>query len=117
METRKQLDIFYLSDRDILSLNILPHRSAQTGITDYGFQICYDWDNHEEIVGFEILDFSYFIPHLYEPGVVPEVKMRFDVQDSDLTNVTLHEVLEWAYRRYILCKEEPAVTVSLPGVE
>jgi len=72
-------------------------------------------------IGFEILDFSYFIPHLYEPGVVPQLDMRFDVQvsepviepqgkvyfkskDTQLTGVTLHEVLKWAYEEFILSK-------------
>jgi len=89
-------------------------------LTEYHFFIRYSKENGGEIVGFEILDF-YFIPHLYEPGVVPQLDMRFDVQvsepviepegkvhfktkDIQLTGVTLHEVLEWAYEEFVLSK-------------
>lgn len=110
METRK-LDVCYFPEKDILSLNILPNRSAVMDMTEHHFFIRYSKENSDEIVGFEILDFSYFIPHLYEPGVVPQLDMHFDVQvsepviepegkvhfktkDIQLTGVTLHEVLE-----------------------
>jgi uncharacterized protein YuzE len=120
METRK-LDICYFPEKDILSLNILPNRSAVMDMTEYHFFIRYSKENRGEIVGFEILDFSYFIPHLYEPGVVPQLDMLFDVQvsepviepeskvyfktkDTRLTGATLHKVLEWAYEEFVLSK-------------
>jgi uncharacterized protein YuzE len=120
METRK-LDVCYFPQKDILTINILPRRSAVMEMTDYHFLVAYDRDNTDEIVGFEILDFSYFIPHLYKPGVVPQLDMRFDVQvsepviepkgrvyfktkDTQLTGVTLHEVLEWAYEEFVLSR-------------
>jgi hypothetical protein len=120
METRK-LDVCYFPERDILSLNILPNRSAVMDMTEHHFFIRYSKENGDEIVGFEILDFSYFIPHLHKPGVVPQLDMRFDVQvsepviepdgkvhfktkDIQLTGVTLHEVLEWAYEEFVLSK-------------
>lgn len=120
METRK-LSMCYFPEKDILTINILPRQSAVMGMTDYHFLVAYDRDNPAEIVGFEILDFSYFIPHLYEPGVVPQLDIRFDVQvsepiiepegkvyfktrDTQLSSVTLHEVLEWAYEEFVLSK-------------
>jgi hypothetical protein len=62
----------------------------------------YDWDKPDEVVGFECLDFSLLIPHLAEPGVVPKLDLRFDVAGTALMNVTLTEVLHWAYERYVL---------------
>ena len=120
MEAGK-LDVCYFPQKDILTINILPRRPAVMGMTDYHFLVAYARDKPDEIVGFEILDFSYFIPHLYEPGVVPQLDMRFDVQvsepviepegkvhfktrDIQLTGVTLHEVLEWAYEEFVLSK-------------
>ena len=120
METRK-LSVCYFPQKDILTINILPRQPAVMGMTDYHFLIGYDRDNPDEIVGFEILDFSYFIPHLYEPGVVPQLDMYFDVQvsepivepegkvyfktrDTQLTSATLPEVLEWAYEEFVLSK-------------
>ena len=101
MET-KRLKVVYHSDKDILSLIILPRRPSRTSGNEHDFLILYDWDNPDEIVGFEILDFSLLVPHLYEPGVVPAVDLRFEVEGTSLTNVTLIEVLEWAYRHFVL---------------
>ncbi|MFQ5811876.1 MAG: hypothetical protein ACE5I2_01580 [Anaerolineae bacterium] len=105
----------------LTTTNILPRRPAMMGMTDYHFLVAYNRDNPDDIVGFEILDFSYFIPHLYEPGVVPQLDMCFDVQmselvidpegkvyfktkDTQLTGVTLQEVLEWAYEEFVLSR-------------
>ena len=70
----------------------------------------YDWDKPDEVVGFECLDCSLLIPHLAEPGVVPKLELRFDVEGTMLVNVTLTEVLHWAYERYVL--RRPAVAQS-----
>ena len=121
MERRRQLDIAYFADKDILDAIILPNRPSVVGGGEHGFLIHYDREHNHEISGFEILDFSDFIPHLYEPGVVPALSMRFDVQktmvsvnldgtvhrrtvDTGLQGVTLHEVLEWAYHEYVLAE-------------
>jgi uncharacterized protein YuzE len=119
MET-KRLKVVYHPDKDILSLIILPRRPSRTSGNEHDFLILYDWDNPDEIVGFEILDFSLLVPHLHEPDVVPTVELRFQVEGTSLTDATLTEVLEWAYRHFVLRyvpaftaeREEPAEVVG-----
>lgn len=101
MET-KNLELIYHKEKDILTLIIFPLRDSRASGNEYDFLVLYDKDNPAEIVGFEILDFSLLVPHLYEADVVPEVDMVFAVANSPLTNATLLEVLEWAYRRYVV---------------
>ena len=101
MET-KRLRATYYGEKDILYLQILPPRPARVDETKYGLMVRYDWDKPDEVVGFECLDFSLLIPHLAEPGVVPKLDLRFDVEGTTLMNVTLTEVLHWAYERYVL---------------
>jgi len=96
------LNITYYDDKDILYLQILPERPAKVEETKYGFMVRYDWDNPEVIVGFECLDFSLLVPLLAERGVLPDTRMRFDVEGTDLKDATLKEVLIWAYQRYVL---------------
>lgn len=110
MET-KQLKVIYHPDKDILSLIIPPRRPSRVSGNEHDFLILHDWDNPEEIVGFEILDFSLLVPHLYEPGVVPAVDWHFRVEGTSLTEASLTEVLEWAYRHYVL-RYVPAFTVE-----
>lgn len=101
MET-KELKVTYHPDKDILSLIIPPRRPSRVSGNEYDFLILHDWDNSEEVVGFEILDFSLLVPHLHEPGVVPAVDWRFRVKGTRLTQASLTEVLEWAYRHCVL---------------
>lgn len=96
------LEFFYDQERDILSLSILPRRRSVMDYTARGFHYCTAWDDPDEIVGFEIWDFAYFIPHLYEAGVIPEIHERFDVVGTELRNARLREVLEWAYQQVVL---------------
>lgn len=98
----KKIKITYYEDKDILYLQILPERPAKVEETRYGFMVRYDWDKPEVIVGFECLDFSLLIPHLAEREVLPDVRMRFDVEGAGLRDATLREVLIWAYQRYVL---------------
>ena len=124
MESTKQLDFRYSADRDILIALILPSRPALMGGGEYGCLIGYADDGSREVVSFEILDFTRFIAHIYEPGVLPELSARFDVveteisvdpggavhretRDTGLRNVTLREALEWAYHHYILSRLLP----------
>jgi hypothetical protein len=119
MASHKELDIIYFLEKDILDVIILPNRPSVVGGGDHGLLIHYDEIRRSEIVGFEILDFTEFIPHLYEPGLLPELPALFDVQrtelrvdtdgnihrqttDTGLRGVTLREALEWAYHTYIL---------------
>lgn len=111
METKK-LKATYYSEKDVLYLQILPPRPARVDETKYGLMVRYGWDKPDEVVGFECLDFSLLIPHLAEPGVVPELDLRFDVEGTTLMNVTLTEVLHWAYERYVL--RRPAVVQPHP---
>lgn len=98
----ERLKVTYYEDKDILYLQILPERPAKIEETRYGFMVRYDWDDPGVIVGFECLDFSLLIPHLAEPGVIPDVRMRFDIEPAGLKDATLKEVLIWTYQRYVL---------------
>jgi uncharacterized protein YuzE len=112
METKK-LRATYYEQKDILYLQILPPRPARVDETKYGLMVRYDWDKPGQVVGFECLDFSLLIPHLAEPGVVPELDLRFDVEGTTLVNATLTEVLHWAYERYVL--QRPTVAQPHPA--
>lgn len=96
------LELYYDQERDILSLTILPRRRSVMNHTTHGFHYCTAQDNPEEIVGFEIWDFAYFIPHLFEAGVIPEIDERFDVVGTRLKDVRLPQILEWAYQHFVL---------------
>ncbi len=114
METKK-LKVTYYDEKDILYLQILPPRPARVDETKYGLIVRYNWDKPDEVVGFECLDFSLLIPHLAEPGVVPQLDLRFDVEGTTLLNVTLTEVLHWAYERYVLRRPTVAQPYPLPA--
>jgi len=101
METKK-LRATYYDEKDTLYLQVFPPRPARVDETRYGLMVRYDWDEPDEVVGFECLDFSLLIPHLAEPGVVPKLDLRFDVEGTTLMNATLAEVLRWAYEWYVL---------------
>lgn len=120
MASRKQLDISYFVEKDVLDV-IIEQTPSVVGCTEHGHVLVhYDGEQPDRIVGLEILDFSALVPHLHEPGVLPEMDARFDVletevsvdvddgtvhretHDTGLRNVTLREALEWAYRHYIL---------------
>lgn len=102
MASGKKLSVSYYSDKDILYLQILPQRPAKAEEREHGLLVRYDWEKLDEVVGFEILDFSMFVPHIGEPDALPELDMRFDVENSSLEDAALRDVLLWAYRRYVL---------------
>ncbi len=107
MATERELDIAYFAEKDILSLEILPRRPAKVDENDYGFFTRFDWDNGRDIVGFEIMDFrAMFIPHLYDPAAIPAevLEMRFSIEGGP-QNADIREVLEWAYRRFVVKKD------------
>lgn len=56
----------------------------------------------EEVVGFEILDFSLVFPRLDDPELAPYFGMRFDLPEAGLRDVSLREVLIWAAGRYLV---------------
>lgn len=82
-------------------VDILPKRRAILEGGDHHFFERRDKQT-DEVVGFEAWDFAYLIPHLHEPGLIPNPEQRFDVPDANLIDVTLIQVLEWAYERFIL---------------
>lgn len=115
METVK-LQAAYHNEKDILYLQVLPPRPARVDETKYGLMVRYDWDEPGRVVGFECMDFSLLIPHLAEPGVVPESGLHFDVEGTSVHNATLREVFLWAYERYVLrqpAREQPRLVPAL----
>jgi uncharacterized protein YuzE len=115
MET-KELKVSYYNDKDILYLQILPSRPARVDETKYGLMVRYDWDEPDEVVGFECLDFSLLIPHLAEPGVVPELEMCFEIEGTEVRDATLQEVLNWAYERYVLQRTVTEQSFAAPAL-
>ncbi len=109
MATIEPMKAVYHPEGDALWLEILPARPTHTSMTEYDFYIRHDTERPDEIVGFQILQFSLFVPHLHESGVVPDVSYRFDVVDTDLKGLRLKEVIEWAYWRYVLKLEEETI--------
>lgn len=106
--------VIYHDEKDILFLSLAPGRPSVTSGNEFDFFILYDWDNRDDIVGFEIHDFAdFFIPHLYELGAVPDMDMTFDVQGTEIKDAPLRDVLEWAYRRYVRKKAEAATSGAL----
>ncbi|MFQ6014493.1 MAG: DUF2283 domain-containing protein [Anaerolineae bacterium] len=105
MASSVRIEVTYSKANDTLYLRTLPKRPARMEETDCDFYIRYDWDDPSKIVGFEWLDFSVYFNALDEPGVIPELDMRFDVVGVNLTNATLREVLQWAYRTFVLEEE------------
>jgi len=115
METKK-LKATYYNEKDILYLQVLPPHSARVDETRYGLMVRYDWDKPDEVVGFECLDFSLLVPYLAEPGVVPKLDLRFDVEGTTLMNATLAQVLHWAYERYVLRRLAVAQPHRVPAL-
>ena len=81
---------------------MLPERPAKVEEAKYGFLVRYDWDQPDEIVGFESIDFSLFVPHIGESGILPRVDILFDIENGGPKGLTLKELLSWAYEQYIL---------------
>jgi hypothetical protein len=96
----------YYRAKDILSIHILPKRPAKTGGGESDFLVRYDWDDPNTIVGFEILDFSLFIPKIHNREIVPDLPMKFSIMGTAMPALSLQGVLEWAYLTFILRKEE-----------
>ena len=105
MAQTKKVEVRYSETQDTLYIRTLPKRPARMAETDYDFYIRYDWDNPDEIVGFEWLGFSSYFSALDEPGVIPELDLRFDVAGTELRKLTLKALLRWAYERYVLKRE------------
>lgn len=102
MEDTKKVKLNYYEYGDTLWIHILPERQALESMTEYDFYIRYDQENIHEIVGFKILDFSHFISHIDEKGVLPKISMRFDVPELNLKSVSLRELINQAYLKFVL---------------
>jgi hypothetical protein len=114
MAAEQELKVTYYEAKDILLLTILPSRPAKVDENDFGFFTRFDWNNRTDIVGFEIMDFrARFIPHLYDPEAIPAVAlaMRFSVEGGP-QHADTHEVLEWAYRRFVVKKDLTQATTG-----
>jgi len=96
------MDVDYYAQKDILYMHILPYGSARLREVAEDFLVCYDWDDPEQVVGFEVHYFSLFDPaELDDPALAPYLEMHFDVVDSDLQNASLQDVLVWARQRFL----------------
>ncbi len=103
------VNVDYYVQKDILYMHILPYGSARLQEVAEDFFVCYDWDNPEHVIGFEIHYFSLFDPaDLDHPALAPYLEMRFDVVDSDLQNASLQEVLDWARQRFLSASDSSA---------
>jgi len=103
----KELEVVYYRAKDYLYLHVVPRRPAVMEETNYEFYIRYDYENTNEIVGFEWLGFSDYFSAIDEPGVIPDLPLRFNIEGADLKGLTLRQVLYWAYRRYVLRLPSP----------
>jgi hypothetical protein len=98
-----------------LQLQTPPSREAKWRENRYEFFVLVNWHNKkEEVVGFEIMDFATrFIPHLYNPEAIPAevLNMRFNVENGP-QGADIREVLEWAYRRFVVKKDLTQATTG-----
>ncbi|MFQ6058927.1 MAG: hypothetical protein ACE5MB_08645 [Anaerolineae bacterium] len=83
-------------------MHILPYGSARLQEIAEDFFVCYDWDDPQRVIGFEIHYFSLFDPSdLNDPALAPYLAMRCEVVDSDLGQASLWEILAWARQRFL----------------
>ena len=101
MESQK-LKVTYYRAKDYLYLTILPTRPAVLEETGFEFYIRYNAHSLDEVVGFEWLGFAEHFPAVDEPGIIPELPLRFAIEGTELVGLTLREVLHWAYEQYVL---------------
>jgi len=105
MGSTKKVKLNYYELGDTLWIHISPDRSAYEEMTEYDFYIRYDQENLDEIVGSKILDFSHFISHIDEKGVLPKSDFLFDVPELYLKSITLKGLIEKAYVEFVLNRE------------
>lgn len=105
MGSAKKVKLNYYELGDTLWIHISPDRPACEEMTEYDFYIRYDQENLDEIIGFKILDFSHFISHIDEKGVIPKIDFLFDVPELYRKSITLKELIERAYVEFVLNRE------------
>ena len=105
MVTIKKVKLNYYEMGDTLWIHISPDRPALEEMTEYDFYIRYDQQNIHELVGFKILDFSHFVSHVDEKGILPKIDSLFDVPELYLKSITLKGLIEKAYVEFVLNRE------------
>ena len=105
MVTTKKVKLNYYEIWDTLWIHISPDRPALEEMIEYDFYISYDRDNLDEIVGFKILDFSHFISHIDEKGVLPIIDFMFEVPEFFVKSITLKGLIEKAYVEFVFNRE------------
>lgn len=95
------VDVDYYRAKDILYLRLLPYRPARLQEVVEDFFVCFDRDDPQRIVGFEVHYFSLLDGELDDPVLAPFLAMRFDVVDAPLRNAPLRDILLWARQRFI----------------
>lgn len=101
------MDVDYYEGKDILYLRILPYRSARLQEVSEDFFVCYDWDDPQNIVGFELHYFSLMDIEFDNPELEPYLAMTFDVVDSDLKRTSLREILAWCRQKFLAAHKSP----------
>jgi len=105
MVSAKKVKLNYYELGDTLWIHILSDRPAYEEMTEYDFYIRYDQENLDEIIGFKILDFSHFVSHVDEKGILPKIDSLFDVPELYLKSITLKGLIEKAYVEFVLNRE------------
>ncbi len=95
------VDMDYYRAKDILYLRLLPDRPARLQEVAEDFFVCFDRDDPQRIVGFEVHYFSLLDGDLDDPTLAPFLVMRFDVVDTPLRNTPLRDILLWAHRQFV----------------
>jgi hypothetical protein len=112
MIKNKAATLNYYELGDTLWIHISPDRPAYEEMTEYDFYVRYDQKNINEIVGFKILDFSHFMSHVDEKGVLPKIDFAFDVPELYLKSITLKGLIEKAYLEFVLNREPEVLKIA-----
>ncbi len=98
MDTRKAV-VTYNRDTDTLYITLPPCKGGFADSSDgkYFFAF-YDSHDSETPSAFEV---HWFSEVWDDDDLIPEVNVRFDVEDTDLRGVTLRELLAWAHQRFV----------------
>jgi len=94
----------YLREKDVLLINVLPRREAETKTMGYNhsFLIFHEKHNPKAIVGVEALDFSETVSELdTELVALPEIDSTFNVAGSSLRGINFRDLLKWAYGEFV----------------
>ncbi len=113
MVISRKVELNYYEQGDTLWIHLDADSAAQEAITEYDFYVRYNRDNPSEIVGFKVLDFSHFVSHMDEEGVLPQLPMSFDAPELFLKSANLRELLDKAYSEFVLSRKQAPRKVAL----